>query len=248
MRPSLPEADAAERRGRPPGRWCCPGERRPPACVRRWRRATGRAAAASRSHAPPRAAVPGQRGAARRGMKKILRPRSDPKTERSSDRVTWLLPMIWMEEEEAMRKRGSSRKKLRMPIASNTSPPIARTTAAAAAMRPTRLVGMSPRRTGTRRRARRKASSSRSSPSPLACSAGLRAALRSGCDLLRLFWRAPSMQPRGDKTAPSVHHPRTPLHGLLVSRFLPRPSQVVRFAIQTIAWFPRKCLGNFRES
>ena len=49
-------------------------------------------------------------------MKKILRPRSDPKTERSSGRVTWLLPMIWMEEEEAMRKRGSSRKKLRIPM------------------------------------------------------------------------------------------------------------------------------------
>ena len=112
------------------------------------------------------------------GMKKMLRPRSDPKTERSSDRVTWLLPMIWMEEEAAMRKRGSSRKKLRIPIASNTSPPIATTKPAAAAMRPQRLVGISPRRTGTRRRARRKASSSRSALSPVACPACLRAALR----------------------------------------------------------------------
>ena len=50
--------------------------------------------------------------------------------------MTWLLPMIWMEEEVAMRKRGSSRKKLRMEIASNTSPPTAKTTAAAATMRP----------------------------------------------------------------------------------------------------------------
>ena len=51
------------------------------------------------------------------------------------------------------------------------------------------------------------------------------------------------MQPRGEKIAPLSHHPRTPLHGLLVSRFLPRPSQVVRFAIQTITRFS----GDFSE-
>jgi hypothetical protein len=73
-----------------------------------------------------------------------------------------------------MRKRGSSRKKLRMPIASKNNKPSARTTTAAAAMRPLRVVGTSPRRTGTRQRARRNPSSPGSSSAPPAGSAGLR--------------------------------------------------------------------------
>jgi hypothetical protein len=73
-----------------------------------------------------------------------------------------------------MRKRGSSRKKLRMPIASKNSKPSTRTIATAAAMRPLRVVGTSPRRTGTRQRARRKPSSPGSSSALPAGSAGLR--------------------------------------------------------------------------
>ena len=61
-----------------------------------------------------------------------------------------------------------------------------------------------------------------------------------------LFWRALPTWTRGEKTAPPVHRPRTPLHGLLVSRFLPRPSQVVRFAIQTISRFSGDCFRQFQ--
>ncbi len=128
-----------------------------------------------------------------------------------------------------------------------TARPSATTTATAARMRPARVGGMRPRRTGTRRRARRKLSSSLSGSPPAACSAGLRLPVAQERHPA-LFWRAPSTRPRGGKTAPPVHRPRIPLHGLLVSRFLPRPSQVVRFAIQTITWFSRDCSGNFRES
>src|ERR1700734_4190184 len=53
------------------------------------------------------------------------------------------------------------------------------------------------------------------------------------------------MEPQGGKTPPPVLHLRTPLHGLFVSRFLPRPSQVVRFAFQTIT---RIAPGIFRDS
>ncbi len=90
----------------------------------------------------------------------MLRPRSDPKTESSSDRVTCVLPMTWMEDADAMRKRGSSLKKLRIKIATHTSPAKTTIAPAAAEMRPTRVVGTRPRRTGTRRRARKNPSSS----------------------------------------------------------------------------------------
>jgi hypothetical protein len=36
-----------------------------------------------------------------------LWPTSPPKTESRSARVSWLLPMVWMADGDAMRKRGS---------------------------------------------------------------------------------------------------------------------------------------------
>ena len=101
-----------------------------------------------------------------RGTKKRLRPMSEPKTERSSARLSWLLPRVWMEAEESMRKRGSWSAKLRVATRRAAMMPRAAATAAAKASLPQgerAQAGSRPRRTGTRRRARRKGSSASSS-------------------------------------------------------------------------------------
>ena len=78
-----------------------------------------------------------------------------------------------------MRKRGSSRKKLRIRMARKNRPPTAMRAATAARMRPVLVGGMRPRRTGMRRRARRKVSASVSGSASAGCLAGLRLAVRS---------------------------------------------------------------------
>jgi hypothetical protein len=78
-----------------------------------------------------------------------------------------------------MRKRGSSRKKLRIRIARKNRPPTAMTAATAARMRPVLVGGMRPRLTGMRRRARRNVSSSVSGSPSAGCLAGLRLPVRS---------------------------------------------------------------------
>ena len=65
-----------------------------------------------RWHVRPRAVAAVRSGAAASGIKKTLRPEvGAPNTESSSERVTRLLPMIWMEDEDAMRKAWNRRGK-----------------------------------------------------------------------------------------------------------------------------------------
>ena len=142
-----------------------------------------------------------------------------------------------------MRKRGSSRKKLRIRMPRKKRPPTTAIAAAAARMRPVRVGGMRPRLTGMRRRARRKVSSSVSGSALAAFLAGLRLPVRSGETSCVILARAADVAAGRKNSSALAHHPRIPLHGLLVSRFLPRPSQVVRFAIQTITRFTRGVLG-----
>jgi hypothetical protein len=114
-----------------------------------------------------------------RGTKKRLRPTSEPKTERRSARLSSapasglagdpaLLLRVWMEAADSMRKPGSRSRKLRTARVRATIAPRAIRTVAANSGIPQRVrahEGMRPRRTGTRRRARRKGSPASSSGS-----------------------------------------------------------------------------------
>jgi len=114
-------------------------------------------------------------------------------------RVTWLLPMIWMEDDVAMRNRGSSRKKLRIRVARRNRPPKAMTTATAARNAACPGGGMRPRLTGMRRRARRNVSSSVSGSASAGCFGRSAASGALRRDILRYFGARCRRGRRGEK-------------------------------------------------